>query len=63
MHRILLITVLYSVLTVQALANEPLKGFTYASAPAPNGNEWESPEQLSLNKEQPHAYFLSLIHI
>ena len=41
MHRILLITVLYSVLTVQALANEPLKGFTYASAPAPNGNEWE----------------------
>ena len=63
MHRILLTTVLYSALTVQALANEPLKGFAYASAPASNGNEWESPEQLALNKEQPHAYFFSFSNL
>lgn len=63
MHRILLTTVLYSALTVQALANGPLKGFAYASAPAPNGNEWESPEQLALNKEQPHAYFFSFSNL
>lgn len=63
MHRILLTTVLYSALTVQALANEPLKGFAYASAPAPNGNEWEFPEQLALNKEQPHAYFFSFSNL
>ena len=25
----------------------------------PKGNEWESPENLALNKEQPHAYFFS----
>ena len=59
MHKILLTTVLYSILTIQTLADEPLKGFAYASTTAPNGNEWESPEQLALNKEQPHAYFFS----
>ena len=42
MHRILLTTVLYSILTIQTLADEPLKGFAYASTTAPNGNEWES---------------------
>ena len=51
MHRILLTTVLYSILTIQTLADEPLKGFAYASTTAPNGNEWESPEQLALNKD------------
>ncbi len=35
----------------------PLSGFNYASTKAPVGNEWESPENLALNKEQPRAYF------
>ena len=39
---------------------KPLEGFAYQANPAaPSGKEWESPEQLSLNKEQPHAWFFS----
>ena len=46
--------------TLQSYAKvEPLKGFHYASEQAPKGNEWESPENVALNKEQPHAYFFS----
>lgn len=40
-------------------AGEPLKGFRYAREKQPTGHEWESPEELSLNKEQPRAYFFS----
>lgn len=36
-----------------------LSGFAYGTVSAPTGKEWESPEKLSLNKEQPHAYFFS----
>ena len=46
--------------TMQSHAKtEPLKGFYYASVQTPEGNEWESPGNLALNKEQPHAYFFS----
>lgn len=34
----------------------PLGGFSYGPMEAPTGKEWESPENLALNKEQPHAY-------
>ena len=34
----------------------PLGGFSYGQVEAPTGKEWESPENLALNKEQPHAY-------
>ncbi len=27
------------------------------------GKEWESPENLALNKEQPHAYFFPFQHL
>lgn len=37
----------------------PLDGFYYGPAQAPVGNEWESPENLAFNKEQPRAYFFS----
>ncbi|MGL4853503.1 MAG: glycoside hydrolase family 2 TIM barrel-domain containing protein [Phocaeicola sp.] len=37
-------------------AQEQLKGFYYRTEQAPVGNEWESPENLALNKEQPRAY-------
>ena len=44
--------------TTGALAvNDGLKGFMYGAADAPSGNEWQSVEELSLNKEQPHAWF------
>ncbi len=44
------------VMTTAAEAQD-LKGFLYQNAPtAPSGMEWQSPEMLSLNKEQPRAY-------
>lgn len=47
-------------LITQSFALKPvLQGFSYASVKAPVGNEWESPENLSLNKEQPRAYFFA----
>ncbi len=36
-----------------------IEGFRYGTASAPTGKEWESPGDLSLNKELPHAYFFS----
>ena len=37
----------------------PLQGFAYGDSIAPTGSEWQSPEALALNKEQPHALFFS----
>lgn len=36
-----------------------LAGFEYGTVAAPDGSEWESPTHLSLNKEQPSAFFYS----
>ena len=36
-----------------------LEGFYYGSMQAPTGWEWQSVDSLSLNKEQPHAWFFS----
>lgn len=36
-----------------------LKGFAYEMQQAPMGKEWESPEKLALNKEQPHSWFFA----
>ena len=45
---------------LQSFAVQPsLEGFNYASVTAPVGSEWQSPENLALNKEQPRAYFFS----
>ena len=57
MNKTLLTGLLCCTLTVQSFADQPLEGFTYATLNAPTGKEWESPENLALNKEQPHAYF------
>lgn len=35
---------------------EGLSGFLYGVKDGPDGTEWQNPEALSLNKEQPHAY-------
>ena len=45
------------VATVSFAAQPALNGFKYAAELAPDGNEWQSPERLALNKEQPRAYF------
>ena len=53
MNKTLLTGLLCCTLTVQSFADQPLEGFTYATLNAPTGAEWESPENLALNKEQP----------
>jgi beta-galactosidase len=42
-----------------AAQSPALEGFLYGNPTAPTGKEWESVEELSLNKEQPHAWFFS----
>ncbi len=56
-----LFTCLLGAFALQAAAQvTPLDGFAYSDiVQAPTGKEWENPEQLSLNKEQPHAWFFS----
>lgn len=39
--------------------HNPLGGFAYGDKEAPTGKEWESVEELALNKEYPRAYFFS----
>lgn len=46
-------------LAMNLFAGQSLEGFGYASAKAPEGNEWESPGNLALNKELPRAWFYS----
>lgn len=56
-HLALLISLL---LALPVAAQEPLlSGFAYGAKDAPTGKEWENPELLGLNKEQPHAYAFS----
>lgn len=40
-----------------------LKGFAYGEVAAPTGCEWESPEALALNKEQPHTWFFTFADV
>lgn len=40
-----------------AAPSAPLQGFEYGRQNAPDGTEWQSPQRLSLNKEQPRATF------
>ncbi|MCD8266712.1 MAG: beta-galactosidase, partial [Prevotellaceae bacterium] len=46
---------LFACLSLGASA-DALQGFEYGKAAAPRGDEWQSPESLALNKEQPSAY-------
>lgn len=48
---------------IYAQGSTPLEGYGYGISVAPQGNEWESPENLSLNKEQPHAYFFDFANV
>ena len=44
-------------MSAQSVVPTALEGFAYQAQPtAPSGHEWESPEALALNKEQPSAW-------
>ena len=44
---------------LSAQAQEILGGYRYERASAPKGNEWEDPQAVALNKEQPRAWFFN----
>jgi beta-galactosidase len=50
---------LHSTSTTGQSMTAPIAGFQYGDMLSPKGNEWESPQLLSLNKELPHASFFS----
>ncbi len=58
MKRIFLLTASFFCATMMsAQSANTLEGFAYdTKVTAPTGNEWESPETLALNKEQPRAW-------
>lgn len=50
-------------LAYSAEAADRLGGFFYQSQGAPTGWEWQSPDSLACNKEQPHAWFFSFANV
>ncbi|MFA6820404.1 MAG: sugar-binding domain-containing protein, partial [Bacteroidaceae bacterium] len=53
--------VLFFIATICSLSlfclNVPLQGYNYGSLTAPVGDEWNNPQKIAYNKEQPHAWF------
>lgn len=45
--------------TIENPFTQSLGGFNYGTKDSPDGNEWESPMNLSFNKELPKSYFFS----
>ena len=41
----------------------PLGGFYYGQMPNPTGWEWQSPDSVAYNKQQPHAWFFSFANV
>ena len=54
-----LLAVLSSALCMTVLPCRALPGFSSGKAAQPEGTEWNNPENLALNKENPRAYFFS----
>ncbi|WP_373759085.1 glycoside hydrolase family 2 protein, partial [Bacteroides heparinolyticus] len=64
MKKLLIIILLFESFVSAAFAiRDSLGGFQYALVQAPDGKEWESPERLALNKEQPRATFFSFADV
>lgn len=60
MRKITFSFILCGIVVQNIIAQQPpLEGFGYGTPKSPTGKEWESPENLALNKEQPRAYFFS----
>lgn len=45
--------------TLYAQSMHSVPGYTYKNETAPQGTEWNSPQEIALNKEQPRAYFFT----
>lgn len=58
MKKLVILCALFCVIQLQA-QDEKLEGFLYGVQDSPTGKEWENPELLALNKEQPRAYAFS----
>ena len=41
----------------------PLEGYYYGQMAAPTGWEWQSPDSVAYNKQQPHAWFFSFASV
>ena len=63
MHKKKFLSFLSAMFLAVAVYAQGLAGFAYGDVAAPAGNEWESPQQLSLNKEQPKAWFFNFASI
>ncbi|MBO7068568.1 MAG: discoidin domain-containing protein [Bacteroidaceae bacterium] len=59
MDRLLISLIFAFSLAAKAQELKTLPGFLYGSKDGPDGTEWQNPEMLSLNKEQPRAYRFS----
>lgn len=59
MKRNLLASILSLALAGSGAMTQQVNGYLYGASQAPDGSEWKSPEKLSLNKEQPHAWFFA----
>lgn len=59
----LIITFIGGCLISHLTIAQNIAGFAYGKVDAPTGKEWESPQELSLNKEQPHAWFFSFADV
>ena len=64
MKRLTLLLALFAVMVSAVAVGQNLKGYAYGEQASPRGYEsgkaeWESPTELSLNKEQPKAWFFT----
>ena len=63
MHKKKFLSFISAMFLAAAVYAQGLAGFAYGDVAAPAGNEWESPQQLSLNKEQPKAWFFNFASV
>lgn len=55
--------IIAAALAAPVIADGTLGGFYYQQMEAPTGWEWQSPDSLALNKQQPHAWFFSFADV
>ena len=64
MHKSLLAIVAMGLVSVPTFAQiAPLGGYYYGQMQTPSGWEWQSPDSVAYNKQQPHAWFFSFKNV